>query len=159
MDHQAPAPHANMEARASARFSFDVSLVVPPREAIELFTPEGERAWADRWDPIYVNTSDVHRVGAGTVFTTSGHGIRRVWIIDTYDRSDGVVRYTVFTPGRNVTRIEARISPRAGGSVAQITYERTSLNASADAEVRVFGHHAARMQVEWQNAINALHPQ
>jgi hypothetical protein len=157
MEQQASPPHVRAEARATARFVFEVTLDVPPRDAIELFTPDGERKWADGWEPLYVNTPDVRRVGAGTVFTTDDHAVSRIWIVDAYDRDAGVVGYTVFTSEENVTRIAIRVSSRAGGSVARVSYDRTSLNANADANVELFARHAHLMQAQWQRALDALH--
>jgi hypothetical protein len=151
MEHSAYA-----QKRATVRFSFDVSLVLPPAAAIEHFTPEGERKWATGWNPTYLNTSDIGQVGTGTVFTTNAHGIRRVWIIDNYDSNTGLIRYSVLTADKHITRIEVRVLPRANGSIARITYERTSLSASADAKVRFFARHAGQMQTQWQSAIDAL---
>ncbi len=154
---QSPPSYAHVETRATARFTFEVSLTASPPEAIELFTPEGERKWAEGWDPVYANIPDSRQAGAGTVFTTDAHSVRRVWIVDQYDRNAGVVRYTVFAPGQSVTRIEVRVRAVRGGSIADVTYDRTALSIDADASVEHFALHANEMRNEWQSAIDAIH--
>lgn len=157
MEVPASIPHVDTAPRMTAHFTFEVAVGLPKPEAIDLFTPEGERRWAPGWNPIYANVTEASRVGQGTVFTTDAHGGRRVWIVDTYDRAAGVVRYTVFHD-ESVTRIEVRVSPGHGGSTARVSYDRTSLNASADQEIAHFAAHAHAMQSEWQSAIDALPP-
>ena len=153
---QSTPPHTHVETRATARFTFELSLTASPGKAIELFTPEGERKWAEGWDPVYANVPDARRAGTGTVFITDAHSVRRFWIVDQYDRKACIVRYTVFAPDQSVTRIEVRVTARPGGSIARVTYDRTALNAEADANVEHFALHAHMMQSEWQNAIDAI---
>ena len=156
MELPASPPHVRVEHRATARFTFDVKLARTPRSAFELLTPEGERAWDPAWDPVYANVADARAVGSGAIFTTNEHAVTRVWVVDSCDRNAGIARYTVFTPGQNVTRIEVRILPDAGGAIARVSYDRTSLNANADAGVTQFAAHADMMQKEWQNALDAI---
>ena len=158
MEQSTPPAQLHIEARATARFMFDVTLGMSPRNAIELFTPEGERLWDHAWKPLYANVTDDRSIGTGTVFTTNAHEIRRIWILDAYDPEAGLVRYTVFTPEDNVTRIEVRVLAHGGGSVARVSYQRTSLNARADEAVERFASHASLMRHEWQSALDALPP-
>ncbi len=156
MEQPAPPVSVHVKARATARFTFEVTTTRPPDQAIELFTPEGERTWADGWNPIYANIRTSYEVGTGTVFTTEAHSVRRVWVVDQYDLQTGIVRYTVFTPDQSITRIEVRVSPAPAGSIARVSYDRTALNAHADADVKHFSMHARMMQSEWQSALNAI---
>jgi hypothetical protein len=47
-------------------------VAMPAARALRLFEPEGERAWAEGWEPHYVHPVDGH-AETGMVFTTE-HG-------------------------------------------------------------------------------------
>src|SRR5579859_2663153 len=126
-----------MELHVTAHFSFAVHVNANVRDALHLFTPEGEREWDPTWDPHFASPS---------VFTTDGHQGARVWVIDTYDPHGHVVRYTVFREHQTVTRIEVRVSQERQGSVAYVTYDRTALTSTADAEVAQFQSHGETMR-------------
>ena len=143
------------EPRATARFSFKIRIAASPTDAILPFSPEGERGWSPDWDPIYANALAPRDVGAGTVFTTNDHALTRVWIVDEYNRKSGRIRYTVFAPGKSVTRIAIAARAVTNGSEVTVSYDRTALTAAQDADVKAFAGHAERMREEWQNAITA----
>ena len=83
--------------------SFHVPL--PPARAAELFTPEGERAWAPGWEPDYPAGP------GGPVFTT--HAGTTVWV------ALGGLRYARVTPGVQAGTVEVRCEPAAGGTRAR----------------------------------------
>lgn len=57
------------------RLSDRIYVALPAEQAFQLFTPRGEREWADRWDPTFpVPTLDDSE--PGTVFETDAHGHR-----------------------------------------------------------------------------------
>jgi hypothetical protein len=132
--------------RAVARFSFEIRLAAAPADALALFTPEGERAWDPQWNPTYASA---------TVFMTDEHTMPRVWIIDDYNPGTTSIAYTVFAAGRTVTRIAVKVRASGVGSIASVSYHRTSINAAADAEVSEFAMHGDEMRAEWQTAIDA----
>ena len=53
-----------------------VAVPLSPDEALALFTPAGERAWAPGWNPVYPAKEDTT---PGTTFTT--HEGRTFWVI------------------------------------------------------------------------------
>ena len=99
--------------------SGDVRVDLPPDKAIELFTPEGERRWADGWDPSYPGADD-------TVFLTGD----TTWI--TVERGARVRRYARFTPGVQDGTVSVRCRPAGDGTVATVGYELTALGPEAD---------------------------
>jgi CubicO group peptidase (beta-lactamase class C family) len=60
------------------RRSTEITVAVPPDQAMSLFTPEGER-WAEGWDPQYPVPD--RRDGAGAVFTTGHGGHQTTWVM------------------------------------------------------------------------------
>lgn len=72
-----------------------VAVQVPPAEAIELFTPSGERRWAEGWDPSFP-APVADETEPGTVFETDAHG-SLTWVV--VDRENGRrMRYAVVAP-------------------------------------------------------------
>src|SRR5437588_11717644 len=52
----------------TVRRAADITVGLPREQALALFTPEGERRWAEGWDPQYPEPG--RREGPGAVFTT-----------------------------------------------------------------------------------------
>lgn len=68
---------------------------LPPAEAIELFTPSGERRWAHGWDPSFPSPA-ADETEPGTVFETRGHG-PLTWVV--IERESGhSMKYAVVAP-------------------------------------------------------------
>ncbi len=73
----------------------EIVVGLPADQAIALFTPEGERRWADGWDPEYPQPS--RREGPGAVFATSHGAHQATWVMVDH-RPDGV-RYARIVHG------------------------------------------------------------
>lgn len=54
-----------------------IAVALPPKQAIELFTPEGERKWSAGWDPVYPRPE--RTAGPGAVFITGHDGHTTTW--------------------------------------------------------------------------------
>ena len=93
----------------------------------------------------------------GAIFTVAAPGKPdQVWVLQTWDLERHVVRYVAFDPGTKVTRIEIRVRALdASHSTASVTYDRTALGASGNAEVAEFARHFTSEGPEWETAINA----
>ena len=130
----------------------EVRVALPVEQAIELFTPEGERAWDSAWDPRYpAGGADGRAVG--TVFLTH-HGDRTsTWVI--VDSGADAMRYARVTPGVQAGTISVRCRPDGDGTVATVTYESTALSAAADRELDAFAAGYADEMAEWERDIAA----
>src|SRR5438270_7773224 len=62
----------------TVRRAADITVGLPREQALALFTPEGERRWAEGWDPQYPEPG--RRKGPGAVFTTRHGGHETTWI-------------------------------------------------------------------------------
>ena len=94
--------------RATRSHSFVVALA--SREAFALFEPEGERAWAQGWDPQYVHPRD-GRAEAGMVFTTDHGGENTIWIMTRHEPAAGLVEYVRTTPGSRIATVMVQCAP------------------------------------------------
>ena len=80
------------------------TLALPLREAFRLFEPEGERRWAEGWNPVYVFPAD-GRAEAGMVFTTSHGNADSVWTMVRHEPQAGLVEYVRVAHGSDIGRV------------------------------------------------------
>ena len=104
-----------------------VRVALSPDEAIELFTPEGERRWVEGWDPRYPG-------GDEGVFLTGA----TTWV--TVERGDRSRRYARVTPGVRAGTVSVRCDPDGAHTVATVGYELTALGPGADLEAFAAGY-------------------
>jgi hypothetical protein len=123
--------------------SHDITVPLPPPDAMALFTPEGERSWAgkDGWNPHYPSPS--RTTGADTVFTTRHGGRQTIWVI--VDHEPDRIRYARVTRHRLAGTVEVRaLSRTRAGTSVRVTYDLTALTDAATGELAAFaaGYHA-----------------
>ena len=112
---------------------------LPPEEAIQLFTAEGERAWVPGWDPTHVSD---------TVFTTDHHG-HSIWVIT--DETATTRRYARVTPGVQAGTVEVRCEADGEHTRAHVTYDLAALGPDADLDAFAAGYD--EMLAEWERLI------
>ncbi len=107
-----------------------VAVQVPPAEAIELFTPSGERRWAPGWDPSFPAPA-ADETEPGTVFETDVHG-PLTWVV--VGRESGrSMKYAVVAPGIRAGTIEVACADDGSGTtIATVTYDMTALSAGGE---------------------------
>jgi hypothetical protein len=81
--------------RRLAQSQHRLPVALPPEQAIELFTPEGERKWSEGWNPVYPRPERPE--GPGAVFVTGHDGHTTTWTM--VDHTARCVRYARVTPG------------------------------------------------------------
>jgi catechol 2,3-dioxygenase-like lactoylglutathione lyase family enzyme len=125
-------------------------VALPPEQAIELFTPEGERKWSEGWNPVYPRPERPE--GPGAVFVTSHDGHTTTWTM--VDHTARCVRYARVTPGVAAGTVTVALeADGAGGSRAQVTYDPTSLSADGDVRLAEFDRAYDADVGEWETAI------
>jgi len=134
--------------------SFDLPL--PRDRAFELFTPEGEKAWAEGWDPEYLHPVD-GRAGAGMVFRTRHGGEETIWAMSRLDARSGAVTYVRCTPGSRVATVDVSCTPRAPEAcTVTVTYAFTALSEPGNEWVRAMDEPRYEAFIEeWKAAIEA----
>jgi hypothetical protein len=135
----------------TCRGSFEVS--IDADRAIELFTPEGERAWAEGWDPRYPDP-DADLQAAGTAFTTRGAHGQLLWLITA--AGDSAISYARFDPRGIVGAIEVGCAPVSGGATrVEVTYRLTAAHEAVRAELAEFARSYDDYLASWRLAIEA----
>jgi hypothetical protein len=106
--------------RGAATLTVDL----PPEQALRLFTPEGERLWAEGWDPRYPAGSGSE--DAGTVFVTGTDPRATVWMI--VDSEPRRMRYARVAPeNAGLVTVEV-VSHTEGTTRLEVSYRLTALN-------------------------------
>ena len=140
--------------RAQRSASFELPL--PREDAFGLFTPEGERAWAQGWNPEYLHPVDGDPV-AGMVFRTRAEGEETLWMMTRWQPDDGAVSYIGCTPGSRIATVDVTCAALAPDRCAvTVTYAFTGLGETGNEWIRALD--AARYEAfigEWKTAIEA----
>lgn len=135
--------------------SFVVAL--PVGRAFELFTPEGEKAWAEGWDPEYLHPAG-GALAEGMVFRTRIGGEETLWVAARCDRAAGEVEYVRATPGSRVAIVTVRCTPLdAGRTRVAVGYAFTGLCEAGNEWIRAMDERRyAEFIDSWRTAIEAM---
>jgi hypothetical protein len=119
----------------TVRRATGITVALPPEQAVALFTPEGERRWADGWDPHY---PEPHRCeGPGAVFTTGHGGHQTTWIM--VDHGPGGVRYARVTDGMTAGTVAVDVvGSRERSTQVRVTYDLTALTPAGETWLESF---------------------
>jgi hypothetical protein len=113
----------------------EITVDLPPEQAMKLFTPEGERRWADGWDPHYPRTD--RRDGPGAVFTTAHGGHQTTWIM--VDHGPESVRYARVTQGMTGGTVAVEVVGSSEHSTQiRVTYDLTALTNAGETWLDAF---------------------
>lgn len=109
--------------------STEITVDLPPEQAMELFTAEGERRWAEGWDPQYPQAD--RREGPGAVFTTGHGGHQTTWIMVDHDPQR--VRYARVTAGMTAGTVAVEVVGSGEHSTrVRVTYDLTALSSAGE---------------------------
>ena len=129
-------------------FHLDASVA----QAFRFFTPLGEKAWAQGWEPELLSG----REERGSVFRTHRGGLETTWIVVDYQPSEGRVSYARLAQGSNMGLVDVACGAAPGGGTeVSVRYTLTGLNPQGQAFVSEFldPAHYSRMIEEWCTAI------
>jgi hypothetical protein len=105
------------------RLTGRLRVALPPRVAFRLFTPRGERDWAEGWEPRFPVPAPDDTV-PGTVFETGAHGATTTWLV--LAREPGRhISYARVTPGDRAGTVAVTLDEADGQSSVEVTYGRT----------------------------------
>jgi hypothetical protein len=128
-----------------------VRVPLPPAAALPLFTPEGERDWAEGWDPSFPAGEVDDDTAPGTVFVTESGEAQTVWVVA--DRSASSMRYARVTPGVWGGTVEVCCSEYGTDTVAEVTYDLTALSPGAEPGLQDFADGYEDFMGGWEQAI------
>ncbi len=125
----------------------------PIATVFPLFTPQGERHWAQGWDPEILYPRD-QEVAEGMVFRTR-EGVEHVWTITRYDPAAHAIAYNVVAPGILVRRIEVRCRPAGSARTeADVSDSYIGLSAQGNEVIgRLSEANYAKKMAHWKEAI------
>lgn len=130
-----------------------ISLPLPASEAIELFTPEGERLWIAEWNPRYFYPANGETL-EGMVFTTGAGEELTYWTVVDCDLPGLRARYARVTPGSRSTMIDVRCHQAGEGQCeVEVTYTLTGLSEAGNAVIDSFVAEYRAMIDGWREKI------
>lgn len=132
----------------------DIVVELPLAQAFRYFEPEGERAWAEGWDPTYLHPRD-GRARAGMVFTTDHGGEHTIWTLVRHSPPEGLVEYVRTTPGSRTGVVTVQCRPLEDNRTAvRVTYALTALAQPGNAALAKLDEAAFRGFIaSWQESI------
>lgn len=143
-------------AFAAEHVTRTATLVVdrPVAEAFPLFTPEGERAWAGKWDPVYHHPAD-GTMQAGLVFTTGEGEEHTIWTVLRHEPEFGLVEYMRTTPGSRTGTVLVQCSPLGDARTrVMVSYSLTALSESGNLKLQELTDAAFLAYIEsWEASI------
>lgn len=133
-----------------------VRVALPADQALDLFTAEGEIAWAPGWKPRYVTPPDGRPVPGGIWLT--GEGADEVlWRVERFDRALREAEYLRISPGNRVVIVQVRCvadPDDAGQTLAAVTYRVVPLSDAGRGWLAAFTEETyAGMMREWERLI------
>jgi len=139
-----------------ARLSGSVRLPPGYEPAWFLFTPRGEKLWADGWDPVFPAPAD-DDTEPGTVFETAHGQQRTTWVVCAREPGRSV-RYARLAHGRDAGTVTVSLDDGTGpgeSRVATVEYDLTALSAEAATELARFAAGYPQYLRHWEEAIAA----
>lgn len=130
-----------------------IALPLPIAQAFSFFEPEGERAWAEGWNPHYLNPTD-GRAARGMVFMTDHGGEDTVWMMVRHE-PPSLVEYVRTTPGSRIGRVLVQCTAlEAARTRVNVVYALTGLTEKGNATIRELDPaRFARFIDSWSDAI------
>lgn len=117
-----------------------------------LFTAEGERRWAEGWEPLYPEPD--RRDGPGAVFTTAHGGHHTTWIM--VDHHPDGVRYARVTHELTAGTVAVDVLFSDDNSTRlRVTYDLTPLSTAGETWLTRFDAHYDTEIAAWAADIAA----
>lgn len=128
-----------------------MDVALPPDHAFGLFGPNGDRAAAEGWVPVFPGPATAE-TNPGTVFTAD-LGERHTTCVVVRHEPPIAIAYSVVTDGEWAGLITVTLRPSPGGSAVTVSYELTTLVPEANPRLRSFAAAYRRYLDHWQDSI------
>lgn len=123
------------------------SFRLPGPPEISWFTPEGERAWVEGWDPAYCSGATDE---PGAVWITHG----TTWV--TTDRTATRVRYARVAANGTAGTVEVTCAPDGDGTTVSVTYDLTATEPRGEHVLPAFEAGFDAMLTEWKAGVTRV---
>jgi hypothetical protein len=134
----------------NVRRTAEITVGLPRAQAMAMFTAEGERRWAEGWEPHYPEPA--RQEGAGAVFTTAHGAHETAWVM-VDQRPDGV-RYARVTHGMTAGTVAVDVlSSEDDSTRVAVTYDLTALGPEGERWLAAFEKHYDAEIASWANDI------
>ncbi len=120
---------------------------------LDLFTPEGERAWAAGWDPRFPALAE-DGSESGTVFQTSHGAHPGTWVVASREPGRSI-RYTRVIADQDAGTVTVTLdsSDPASGAQVTVSYDLTALTEPGAAHLAQFAARYPQFLAHWEEAI------
>jgi hypothetical protein len=133
--------------------SATIRLDAPPERAFGMFTPLGERAWAEGWDPRFLHPADGEAC-EGSVFITRAGKIETIWTTIAHHPPSRAA-YSRVTPGLHAVVVDVRLrASDDGGTLADVSYAFTALTPAGNDAVAEMADGFTGWMETWESSIN-----
>jgi hypothetical protein len=120
-------------------------------QAFAMFTPSGERTWAEGWDPIFLVPGQ-DETAPGTVFRTLHSGRETIWTV-THCEPGHSIKYVLMTPGERCGLVTVSCESSYEGTDVTVSYDLTSLGTGANDSLERFARNYAAFLNHWERSI------
>jgi hypothetical protein len=123
---------------------------------LSLFTPRGEQAWAEGWDPRFP-APGADDSEPGMVFETGPSQHTVTWVVCAREPGQSI-RYARIIPGQDAGTVTVTLGRQAGwaGPVATVSYDLTALSEEAASRLARFAADFPQFLRHWEQAIAAM---
>jgi hypothetical protein len=128
-----------------------VAVALLREQAFVMFTPSGERTWADGWDPSFLAPGE-DETAPGTVFRTLHSGRETIWTV-TCCKPGRSIKYALTTPGERCGLVTVACESSGKGTEATVSYDLTSLSTGANDSLERFARNYPAFLSHWERSI------
>lgn len=133
------------------RLTGTVEVALPAEQAFVMFTPSGERTWAQGWDPSFPSPG-TDETDPGTVFRTVHRGRESIWTVVRCEVGHSI-EYAVATPQERCGLVTVTCEASPNGTKATVSYDLTTLSSEANAELDRFATNYPSFLAHWERSI------
>lgn len=133
--------------------SAEITVRLAREHAMPLFTAEGERRWAEGWDPRYPEPT--RRDGPGAVFTTAHDNHQTTWIM--VDHGPERIRYARVTHGMTAGTVAIDVlASDEHATRLRVSYDLTALSTAGETWLASFNQGYDTEIASWAADIAAV---
>jgi len=149
--HGGAATPVALRAHTEEKFVFTVN--GPMERVAPLFGADKERMWAPGWNPQFVHPQPAVDE-EGMVFTVAQDHLRAAWVNTQFDLKNGRIQYVYVVPDVLATVITLQLTAQGKNTRVEVAYDRTSLRAESDAQVRHLAEGDRVSGPDWERQVD-----